>query len=312
LDATERVEHFSEDANASHVKHEIRTFDYEVIIKHSGAGGILLDEYRNGSSDPSEFPAHIATTGLPAMALIFHPSMVSEFNLTCEGLGSWDGHPTWQLRFAQRADRPNRLRVYVVDGQSYPVPLRGRVWVDAGTFQVRHLESELIHPVQEIALNQEHISIDYGPVQFHSHTQQLWLPLHAEVYWERRGVRIYRRHTFSDFKLFEVQSAQQIQNPAESYCFTNTSDHDIDGILSVTPVSRALSKTVAIRFTIQPGRRVCKLVGSGKDVGIPVNSIGSATFVYNGLAGAIVADANLPKESTMDLIAEGDLTAPTP
>ena len=72
---------------------------------------------------------------------------------------------------------------------------------------------------------------------FGTHTQQLWLPLFAELYWERGARRLYRRHTYSDFKLFQVESTQQIQAPEGSYCFMNFSDRDIAGILIVTPVS---------------------------------------------------------------------------
>jgi hypothetical protein len=307
--ATERVEHFNVDAAGSRGKPEARTFDYVVVLTLSNADVFQLDEYRNGRVDPSQFPAQFATTGLPGMALIFHPTMASDFNFTCEGLGHRDGHPAWQVHFALRADRPNRIRAYVIAQHEYPVPLKGRAWIDAGTYQVRRLESDLMKPIQEIALTQEHMAIDYGSVQFQTHKQQLWLPLDAEVYWERRGHRFYRRHTFSDFKVFEVESAQQIQAPKESYCFTNTSARDIAGILTVSPVSGIPAGAVSIQFTIPPGRSVCKLVGPGKDVSMPVDQVGSATFKHNGLAGWITADANLVKESTLDLIPESDIAA---
>ncbi len=37
---------------------------------------------------------------------------------------------------------------------------------------------------------------------------------------------------------------------------------------------------------------------------MPVDEVGSATFVHNGAAGAIRADAYLVKESTLDVIAD--------
>jgi len=307
FDATEHVEHFNVDAAGSRGKPEARTFDYVVVIMPLEAGSFELDEYRNGSTDPALFPAQVATTGLPGMALAFHPAMVSEFNLTCEGLGLWEGHPVWQVHFVQRPDRPNLLRVYVVQNKYYPAPLKGRAWIDASTYQIRHLESELLGPIPAIALMQEHIAIDYGQVQFRTHAQQLWLPLDAEVYWERRGHRFYRRHSFSDFKVFEVDSAQQIQAPEGSYCFKNTSDHDVTGILTVLPDSAVSSKSVAVRVMIASGHSVCKLVGVGKDVNIPADEIASASFRHNGLSGSITADVNLTKESVLDLIPESDV-----
>jgi hypothetical protein len=305
--ATERVEHFMVDATGTRHGPEARTFDYVVIISLA-AGYFALDEYRNGAVDPAQFPARLATEGLPAMALIFHPLMLSEFNFSCEGLSAWNGHPTWQVHFAQRPDRPNRIRSYVIAGHTYPVPLKGRVWIDAGAYQVVRFESELMKSVQEIGLTQEHVAIDYGQVKFHTHNQQLWLPLDAEVYAERRGHRYYRRHTFSDFKIFTVDTDQSIHAPKESYCFTNTTDHDIAGVLVVSPVSGISLKAVSIQFTIPPGHSVYKIVGPGKDVSMSVDEVGSATFMHNGPAGSIKADAYLVKESTLDVIADSPVS----
>jgi len=149
-------------------------------------------------------------------------------------------------------------------------------------------------------------------VRFHTHDEELWLPLDAEVYWERQGRRFYRRHAFSEFKVFEVDSAQQINAPKESYCFKNTTDRDIDGVLTVSPISGVPSKVISLQFTIPSGRSVCKLVGPGNDVSMVATEVGSAVFRHNGLDGSIMADANLVQASTLDLIAEGGLATFTP
>lgn len=216
FDATEHLEHFNVGVSGPGAKLQARVFDYVAIITPFEQRGFRIDEYRNGSVDPSQFPAKIATIGLATLALIFHPIQISNFSLTCEGLAYWNGHPAWLVHFAQRADRPNLIRSYKVDGRYYPVLLKGRAWIDAGTYQVRRLETELVKPIPEIKLKEEDMAIDYAPVQFHNHGQQLWLPANAEVYWERRKHRFYRRFTYSNFKLFEVETAQQIQPPKES------------------------------------------------------------------------------------------------
>lgn len=309
FDATENVEHFNVDAAGSRGKPETRLFDYVVTVTLSDSGVFRLSEYRNGSLDPSLFPAQIATTGLPAMALIFHPSQVSDFNLTCEGLGQWHGRPVWQVHFAQRPDRPNRIRAYVIGQHYYPVPLKGRVWIDAANDQVLRFESELMKPVPEIELTQEYLTIDYGPVQFQTRKQQVWLPLDAEIYSERGKRRFYRRHTFSNFKVFEVDSAQQIQAPKQSYCFRNANDRSIAGTLTISPIAGASAQPVSVRFTIPSGKSVCKIVGPGRDVSMSADEIDSATFVYDGPEGAITADANLAKETVLNLV-PGTRSAP--
>lgn len=309
VDATERLSEIRSIGTGPLGAHTTRTFDYVAIINRVGDGAFEVDEYRNGSLDPSVFPDDIATNGLAVMALILHPSMIPEFNFTCEGLGQWDGHPAWQIHFAQRADRPNLIRAYVIAHNYYPVPLKGRVWIDAATFHVRHLESDLIAPMPQIALTREHMSIDYGPVEFDKHARRLWLPLDAQIYWERQGRRYYRRHTFTNFKLFEVGVAQEIQPPKESYCFMNLGEHDVTGTLTLTPTAGARSRAASTQFSIPVGSRLCKSVGIGKDLNIRADSVASAVFTFDGPSGSIAADATLPNGTMLDLVPDSQVAA---
>lgn len=307
--ATEQVEHFKINAAGLRGSPDVRSFDYVVLVSRNHWGSFQLDEYRNGSIDPAQFPAGIATVGLPAMALIFHPLLASDFDFKCEGLGESGGHAAWQIHFAQRPDRPSRIRQYIIQKNSYPVPIKGRAWIDPGNDQVVRLESELIKPIPEIALTKERLSIEYGSVEFHSNGQRLWLPEAAELYAERGTTRYYRRHEFTNFKLFTVATNQSIQ-PKEAYVFTNTSDRDIAGILTVFPVPESTLQPVSITFTIPAGKTVLKSVGPGKDVRIPVKSLASATFSHNGADGSVTVDAYLTSDSSVDVTPNADISEP--
>lgn len=309
VDATEHLMQLRANGKGPLLEREARTFDYVAIMNRARTGAFEVDEYRDGSLDPSVFPDQIATNGLAVMALILHPSMIPEFNFTCEGLGQWDGHPAWQVHFAQRADRPNLIRAYVIGHNYYPVPLKGRVWIDAGTYHVRHLDSDLIAPMPQIALTREHISIDYGPVEFDRRSRRLWLPRDAQIYWERQGRRYYRRHTFTNFKLFEVGVAQEIQPPKASYCFKNQGERDITGTLTLTPIPGAASRAASEQFAVPVGSRVCKTVGIGKDLNIRSDNVGSAVFTFDGPSESIAADATLPNGTTLDLVPDTQVAA---
>jgi hypothetical protein len=300
--AAERVEHSVVDGAGVRHSPVVRNFDYVVMVSQTSTGVFVLDEYRNGSADPAQFPANIATEGTPAIALLFHPLLASDFSFACEGLGQWEGQAAWQVHFVQRPDRPGRILSYAAGGKYSSLALKGRAWVDPGTFQVLRLETQLVQPLKEIGLTEEHIAISYQPVRFRTLDQQLWLPQIAELYVERQGHRYYRRHTLSDFRLFTVETTQNIQLAKESYGFTNQSDRDITGVLTVTPISGARLDPVSVSFTIPAGGSVVKLVGPGKDVGIPVESVGTATFAHDGPQDAVRVDARLSKESTIDVI----------
>jgi hypothetical protein len=305
--ATERVEHFMVTSTGVRRTPDVRKFEYVAAISQNSSGAFMVDEYRDGSVDPALFQAHIATRGLPAMALILHPTLAPDYTFTCEGLGQWNGHYAWQVHFVQRSDRPSVIRSYRIAARTYPIPLKGRAWIDPGTYQVVRLETELVKPLDEIHLKKEHIFIQYGPVQFHSQKEQLWLPQIADIYVEKQGRRYYRRHTFSKFKIYSVETAQNIGTPKESYSFKNTSDHDIAGVLTVTPVSGITLNAVSIEFTVPAGKTIFKLVGPGKDISMPVESVGAATFAHNGHADSMTVDAYLVKESTLDVIPDSSV-----
>jgi hypothetical protein len=48
----------------------------------------------------------------------------------------------------------------------YPVKLKGRAWIAAGTHQVMRLETDLAEEIPAIRLRVEDLTIEYRPVQF--------------------------------------------------------------------------------------------------------------------------------------------------
>ena len=305
--ATEEVDHYQVDARGRRHGPEKKKFEYLVEVKSRNGGAFYIDEYRDGSMDPEIFPAGIATEGVPAIALIFHPAFAVDYSFSCEGLGHWDGRPAWQVHFSQRPDRPSRIREYIVKGMIYPLPLKGRAWIDAGTYQILHLETDLTAPIEPIKLAREHIAITYGRVDFRTRRQAMWLPKSAEIYVNQYGHRYYRRHSFSNFEVFTVETAETDELPSSFYCFTNVTDQTIAVVLSVVPRANIGSGSASIRFSIAPQGNACKSVGVGLDLNVAPSDIDSATLYIDGPAGAIHPEAYLSKESTLEIVTHSDL-----
>jgi tetratricopeptide (TPR) repeat protein len=194
---------------------ETRSFDYVAAIEEPKPGLLVVEEYRRRGGSSADFPGGVATNGLPALALIFHPDNAVNFEMSCEGLARWNGKAAWQVHFRQRRDKPNTVRSYRLglDGPSYPVALKGRAWILADSFEIARLETDLIAPVPQIKLVADHTAIEYGPVQFHARDVEMWLPQSAEVYYDWRGKRVHRRHSFANYMLFVVDEKQQIAGP---------------------------------------------------------------------------------------------------
>jgi hypothetical protein len=213
--ATESLKHESFNKSGVASFPEARKFDYLVSIREVKAGLFDVQEFRRVRGAIAKFPDGVETNGLPALILMFHPDIVGNFDLNCEGLARWNGGLAWQVHFRQRADRPNNLRAYKVglNGSSYPVALKGRAWIAADSYQIVRMETDLVKSMPEIRLVAEHTAIEYGPVRFSERNVNMWLPQSADVYFDWRGRRIHRRHSFSKYLLFSVDDKQTISAP---------------------------------------------------------------------------------------------------
>jgi hypothetical protein len=305
--AVESLEHYALNQAGERKTPETRKFNYVVAVTQNREGTFLLEEFRNGSADPEQFPGGIASVGLPAINLLFHPMLASDFDFRCEGLGRWKGRSAWQVHFAQRTDRAVRIRIYHVGTNEYPVLLEGRAWIDPASFQVMRLESQLQAPIPQIGLKLEHLMIDYEAVTFRSTGQEVWLPQFAELYVDRQKKRYFRRHTFSNFELFNVDTAQKIQVELGSYVITNLSDREVACELTVRPATGTPGQTAILRFSVPAHGKVMKVVGLGKDVNLAPSAVGSAAFTHNGDAGQVSVEASLVSAPNVDVKALGKI-----
>ena len=115
-----------------------------------------------------------------------------------------------ELRFSQRPNRKNLFHVYRVGNNYYPAKLKGRAWIAVDNYEVLRLQTDLIEPIGQIRLLREHSDIHYGAVEFRKQNVRLWLPQSAELYMDFRGHRYQRRHSFSNFQLFSVETGQTV------------------------------------------------------------------------------------------------------
>jgi hypothetical protein len=308
--ASELVEHYTIDKSGERKGPDKRKFDYIAMVQRNPNGAFWIEEYRNGGMDQEDFPGHLATLGLPTIVLLFHPKYSGDFNFQCEGMVHDEGRAYWQVRFEQRKDRPPRIESYRVNDMTFPLYLRGRAWIDPGKAQVVWLESELAEPVPRIQLTEQEQRIEYTGVKFAATGQEIWLPQTAEVYADRRGKKYYRKHSFSDFRLFNVDTAQNLKTPKGSFSITNLTDTDVTCDLIVNAVDGFTVGPVRLRFVVPARASVVKTVGAGKDVNVPAEAVRSAKFVHSGGAGAVKVDVDLPRETTLDVIPAGAQETP--
>ncbi|MFZ0704243.1 MAG: tetratricopeptide repeat protein [Candidatus Korobacteraceae bacterium] len=209
--AIEHMVHESISPQGTPRNRETREYNYVVSISDPPDGIVRVQEYRDSGN--LEMPDKITTTGLPVLAIAFHPLFRDDFEMKCEGLGDWNGKAAWLVYFHQLANKPSRLRSYVVNRNNYPISLKGRAWISADNYQILHMETDLVKPIPEIRLNTEHTSVSYGPVEFRQHSTDLWLPKSADMYVSLGNRRFHRSENFDHFMLFATDASEAAKPP---------------------------------------------------------------------------------------------------
>lgn len=214
--ATEHIEHQELDAYGNPGPAKTKDFSYIVLVEHPQPGVSFVNERRDGGESLNSFPSGLATLGLVGLGVnIFDRNYSGDLEYKCEGLGAWRGQPAWQMRFEQKKGVPSHIRTWRNNKGVFPIPLKGRVWIAANSYDVVHVETDLREPVKELQLSRDHLIVDYGPVNFEKGRTTLSLPWSAEMFMELRGKRYHHSHTLSNYMLFSVDTGSTISKPKE-------------------------------------------------------------------------------------------------
>jgi hypothetical protein len=179
-------------------------FDYAVDFRPRSTS-LVVSEARQPVGGPNFLPEDAKDTGLPALALIFHPFYQGDYDFHCEGSDSWKNDPAWVVHFTQRKGRPSRTHAFRTPMATYPAALKGRAWISKDSYQVLHLETALIKGIGMLNLKNYVVSVNYAQVHFHSRDVSVWLPQESVTYSEFVAHRDVVQHTFTDYLLSSVQ-----------------------------------------------------------------------------------------------------------
>lgn len=211
--ARERIELVEFDRSGKPSATQGQNFGYMMTIQEPKRGIIYVEEDRRPEGTESIAKQRLASEGLPALALVFHPYYSGDYEMKCEGLSQVNGQAAWQVYFRQRTDKPARIRVYRTRNGRYAVSLKGRAWFGAASHEILRLETGMVAPLPEAELQTEHLSIRYAPIRFEKRNLQLYLPASVDLYTHFRGRRQHMRHSFSNFTYFAVDVRQTIHDP---------------------------------------------------------------------------------------------------
>jgi len=215
--ATEHIEHQEIDRMGRPGPVKARAFSYIVFVDRYADDSFFLNEDRYSSTDDPSFPTSLATQGLNNLGVaILQPANRIDFEFKCEGLASIRGKASWQIRFEEKKDAKRGVRNWWRDGKTYQIPVKGRIWISSASSDVLRIETDLREAIPALALNRDHLLVDYGPVNFAASNTTLWLPWSAEMHMELHGHRYHHMHYLTDYMLFGVDTNHKIGKPKEA------------------------------------------------------------------------------------------------
>ena len=194
--------------------------DYRYLaLANPGQKQAHLKEYRTDSKGRLVEPrnsdnGHLITQGFVSTPVFFDPAYQPDSSFRYLGQEVIDKRTLDVVAFAQLPSAQVKERIAVGNGRSLVVLTQGLAWIDPANHQIIRMWTGLMAPVPEINLEAQTTRVDFGEVRFHGMALGLWLPHKVEVEMQCPSVVFRDFHTYSDFKLFSVQTQGRQDAPA--------------------------------------------------------------------------------------------------
>jgi len=189
-----------------------RQFNYLILSHINQDTGNLLEEYRtdlkNRRIDPADPDAALPKgQGYAAMWLVFAPSHGLESDFRYLGQQKTSKRETaLVVAFAQK---PNAVRFpgeILLQGRSVPVWYQGIAWIDASSFKIMRMRTDLLAPRPDIHLQRLTSEIDFGEVHIAKMETSLLLPVEVELTLEINAEVYKEVHSYSNYRLYAVET----------------------------------------------------------------------------------------------------------
>jgi len=176
--------------------------------------GLGLDEYRTamgvaGTAAPAPKSNAMRTAGFACAPLVFHPAYQAGSSFRYLGEQVIDGRKAHVLAFAQRPETAKMIERFNTENASVLVLLQGVAWIDAATYRIIRLRTDLLKPPSQVRLERQTTEIRFQQIPFKEIATALWLPQEVAVTVGWKGRTFRNWHRYSDFKLFNVATEER-------------------------------------------------------------------------------------------------------
>jgi len=218
--STEQI-HQERLAKDGKIKDSVDQRFHYLLLARSESWGLGLQEFRTDVRGQQTTPTGLdsglmLTKGFASASLLFHPSYQSGATFRYLGTQPVKGRECYVVAFAQKPEKAQMVERFNSNGEAVLVLHQGLAWIDKETYKITRLRTDLLKPQSQIRLLRETTEITYDPVDFKQAGQVAWLPSEVNVTVQWWGRTFRNVHTYSDFKLFNTEvkdTVQQVPTP---------------------------------------------------------------------------------------------------
>lgn len=193
------------------VKAQLRQdFDY-LILAHRQDEVVTLEEYRTG---PDGSPlatqgveqGYPVTRGFASVWLHFYPGNRSGARFRYLGQQTDGGLRCYVVAFAQRPGWATVTGTVAYKGESVVLLYQGIAWIDAASFRIVRLRTDLLAPRPDIGLEKQTTELRFGETRLPQIVSPLWLPQEVVVTTGGNNQVFRNIHRYSGYRLFKVET----------------------------------------------------------------------------------------------------------
>jgi len=188
-------------------------FQY-LLLAHPEKWGLGLEEFRTDTRGERASPTGLEsgfmlTSGFASASLMFHPAYQSGASFRYLGQQTLESRPCHVIAFAQNPAKAQMMERFNADRDTVLVLLQGLAWIDAESYRIVRMRTDLLMPQPKIRLHQQTTEIKYAPIEFKQVAAAMWLPSEVGVTVEWKGRTFRNSHKYSDFKVFNTEMKEK-------------------------------------------------------------------------------------------------------
>jgi hypothetical protein len=150
--------------------------------------------------------------GFANMWVYFEPLNLPESSFRYLGEQKMSGHRTLVLAFSQKPESVLSPAVFRFQNKTLPIFIQGVAWVDASSFKIVRLRTDLLFRLAAADVRQLTADIEFAPISIAELNLPLWMPRQVFVTWNLSGHVGGEKHHYSDYRLFRTRS-KVVLNP---------------------------------------------------------------------------------------------------